>query len=797
VDLPRLEAQVKQLEDVIVEVRATIEVRKAQALAHFVGNDNGSMGFLDQAAANLDDPMNVTQSVYERYLRHQDAWNQRLPGQREPLSIVEEMRDLGSGRKIVRVTDKIRWDAAKRQWVRPDGQGISVFHTQYYGVKDGRVVAWRTTANGTLPGLLGDTPTKKVIDDPLDWLLNNSSATAVTAKSQQKQGWAGALIDQHWDDAGIDTWDKVENLLKKGSFSKGGANLNKRQVEKFAKKQVAAAKAAHEELKRTFERATMEQRALIGEFNRLKTMQRMPQALMQPAYVPVENARNMTGFAVVDLGPGGKFGMPEFMAQEFARASAGYKTLEGFHKGWRQFNSWWKTMATWLWPGFHVRNAMGAYFNNWLGGVAMKDYVTNRRIRMAAREVERVGVEGYKWAKMPVRKMDPDIVATLKSHGYSDLQGVPIDDITYADLADLQVNLGLTSANGRAFAEAELPAEALERRGGSPKGRLEGSKAIGWYVKGMRGAGTMTENMFRGAAFVRGLRDYGDLMEARAFTMVRHGDYSDLTDFEYNVVRDLIPFYKWMRTNIPFQLHQLFENPGKLLAMVKAQDAVFTAQGRDYSEDRYRMPAWMQNQFVIPIGSKEDAFNAVMLDLPMSDLFMSSREFVSSFLPLVRPFLESFIYEKSTFSGAPIEGDLVPLNDIFNPVAPLLQAVGIAKTGEDGRPYISDKMQNMLGMIPAFSRARNWLYEDADRVKLRAGTLMSAYLGVGLRPVDQEEMAQAELDFYYNNVLPEMEHLKQLGMELPTSDDIESTLGSIDTVLSRLGIVPGPAGQGG
>ena len=73
-------------------------------------------------------------------------------------------------------------------------------------------------------------------------------------------------------------------------------------------------------------------------------------------------------------------------------------------------------------------------------------------------------------------------------------------------------------------------------------------------------ATTLTENFHRSAAFVKGLEDAaGDPMAARAFTMMRHGDYDELTDMEHRL-KGILPFYKWVRTNRAYQLRNLVES---------------------------------------------------------------------------------------------------------------------------------------------------------------------------------------------------------------------------------------------
>jgi hypothetical protein len=615
------------------------------------------------------------------------------------------------------------------------------------------------------------------------------------------KGWGSKLETAHWSEAGVydasDPFAEAADMIQAGyapgtrHLSKAGAALNDSQVRRLAEDVRSKVPGRIAADSRELEANNIELTNAINEVNRLKARLTTQAADARPALVPVQGAMNMTGMERLEGVPGFEdMAMPTYMAQEFRHAIQGFGTLEGFHAEFRKLNAWWKTQVTWMWPGFHIRNAYGGMFNNMLGGVGMADYRWAGRVRRAASEYAHG--DARRWAdRTLVSGGDGDIIKALRESGTLSMYGRDVEDLTYGDFATMTTGLGLTASNGRAFAEPRLIVSEAERGG---RGTLERLPLTRQYVAAAKGAGTLTENMLRTAAFARGLRAHGTIPEARLFTMMRHGDYADLTDFEFNVVRDVVPFYKWMRTNIPFQIHQLLESPGKLLAVQKAQQAVFAARGLDYNEEKYKMPAWMGQSFVIPTTTKGDAFNAVMLDLPMSDLFMSTREFVSSALPMVRPMLESYVYHQSTFTGAPIEGKPVPLSPFFDipGIRDLLAATGLAQKGAEGKLYMSDTNQNMLGLIPPFARFKDWMFADPKRTKLRMQSFVSAGLGITLRPVDQQAMANEELNFYYSQVLPAMEHLKAMGYPLPTTDDIKGMFGSTDTVLSSLGIEPSP-----
>lgn len=656
-------------------------------------------------------------------------------------------------------------------------------------------------------------PSRHIEGTELGRQFEFGTVVAMTAKEAQGKGHGLRLLQAHWGELGVydgapeEVYEKMARATAAQEFSTAGMKLNQKAVKAQSKVLLDAAKKKSQRTQklaeiaeRELQGASVEYQEAVNELNTLTARTKSGRAPTLAALVGIEDSNNLTGMATLRLPGFEEFRMPAFMAEEFEGAMKGFPKLEGPHLAFRKFNNWWKQYATWLVPGFHIRNLQGAFFNNWLGGVGLRDYITSSRIRFAERELAKG--KPAKWAKALVRKTDPELMASLRyaePSGY--MNGVLLDDLTYSDLAQMTAGLNLTASNGRVFAEAQLSAEAQAVRASkAAKGKRGAiSRIPDPYKKLMRGTGTMTENVFRTAAFVRGMREGRSVMESRAYTMMRHGDYEDLTDTEYMWVRDLIPFYKWMRTNTPFQIHQLLESPGKLLAVQKGQQAVYAAKGLDYEREKHRMPAWMGEGFTIPHSVKTGAdglkvFDTVMLDLPMSDLFMGGREFLSSFLPTVKPLLESYVFHQSTFSGAPLEGKKVAMNPIFSlpGLSNVLDATGFAEKGADGLMYTSDQTNNLLSAIPIYARFKQFINGDASAVKKRSNAVASAIFGLQLRPVDAEALADNELSFYYDQVLPTIESLKAQGYPLPTKDDLEATGVSIDNMLLSLGIAPGP-----
>jgi hypothetical protein len=274
--------------------------------------------------------------------------------------------------------------------------------------------------------------------------------------------------------------------------------------------------------------------------------------------------------------------------------------------------------------------------------------------------------------------------------------------------------------------------------------------------------------------------------------MMRHGDYSELTNAE-QYIKDVIPFYKWMRTNVPYQLRMLAENPAQLtLVADKLKRYAFEAQGLDYEEAQLQMPDYLSESLAVPIpswvpvvGSKDkDALKFAIFDLPYADLYNGLDEYMSSALPIGRNVLESYGFKQTLFSGQPLTGEYKPLSGVFNipGVRDILHTAGLTKRGPDGQEYMDDRLQNVLMAWPIFSRFRNFTESDPARVDARVGGIFSMVAGVGVK---QGSFTNAELDFFYNEVQPLLDQYRSLGIHLPTVDDFQS--GSVGAQVGLFG----------
>jgi len=93
-----------------------------------------------------------------------------------------------------------------------------------------------------------------------------------------------------------------------------------------------------------------------------------------------------------------------------------------------------------------------------------------------------------------------------------------------------------------------------------------------------------------------------------------HIDYTDLTPFERNVMKRIIPFYTWMRHSTPLMVEAALTKPGKVAAVPKSMSAIQQLMGVDPDEQLPQdlIPKWLRQAGGLEIG-KSGAGNPMFL----------------------------------------------------------------------------------------------------------------------------------------------------------------------------------------
>ncbi len=120
-------------------------------------------------------------------------------------------------------------------------------------------------------------------------------------------------------------------------------------------------------------------------------------------------------------------------------------------------------------------------------------------------------------------------------------------------------------------------------------------------IKAGRELGTGLDEVNKVSVFLakkmQGLSD----LEAYRSTIASHFDFSNLSKFERNVMRRVIPFYSWQRQAVPQVISELIANPGG-----KTGQAIRFANELSGNEQGYR-PDYLGQGIAAPLGQEDPA----------------------------------------------------------------------------------------------------------------------------------------------------------------------------------------------
>lgn len=315
------------------------------------------------------------------------------------------------------------------------------------------------------------------------------------------------------------------------------------------------------------------------------------------------------------------------LADELTKMHKAFFTDEGTNQFLRYYDKTmgaWKLSVTGLFPSFHVRNFIGNNYLNWLADVNpkyQKDAIDVQRYMKAV-------IDGSENA---------DKLAKKKIGNYT------IEEI---------FNL----AKDRAVMGSGPTIEAIDMAGGETALKKLG---LGKVENLARGVGTSVEDNAKIAHFIDKLVKTGDPDEAALSVKKYLFDYSDLTDFEKNVMRRVIPFYTFMRKNLELHITEMFNNPRKLRTLAKGLAAIkgtTAAMSGMTEEDVALMPDWAKKSLGIYTGKEGDIVNLVAsFGLPIEQLDDLIELSKPTFGENVKGTVGNFINQSSPLLKMPIE----------------------------------------------------------------------------------------------------------------------------------------------
>jgi hypothetical protein len=251
-----------------------------------------------------------------------------------------------------------------------------------------------------------------------------------------------------------------------------------------------------------------------------------------------------------------------------------------------------------------------------------------------------------------------------------------------------------------------------------------------FYAKAIRQGNGLMEDMVRLAAGMDGLSK--GLDDAAAINRIYdiHFNYAEKTDFHRGASR-VVPFYTWMRYNVPFQMQQMAKNPGKFNKYFSIKRNMELGN-EDTGEE---VPDYWLKPFGIKLPFKFGGSSVYGIpDLPFMDALRYSPtqpidsfyHFAGSVNPLIKAPVEAFtgtqffhgMSVNDRYQTAPTGWDQAWFKPVIAAINVFGSAAGFERSlirkAEDGTMMVRGDVVHVVNQyIPFMDRARRWFPNEA------------------------------------------------------------------------------------
>lgn len=384
----------------------------------------------------------------------------------------------------------------------------------------------------------------------------------------------------------------------------------------------------------------------------------------------------------------------------------------------------WKAYAL-LSPGFHVRNDLGAHWNNWMADVdrgvernfirALHHYKKDGAARVAEKmgaEWERVFAEADRMSVWGA-----DNVTDLSDVGAAGSRGAVR---TIADKAGIDLGKGVDKLDPSSMNFTPLQ----------------------WNLK----VGSMVERRARGVLFADRLLKGFTPEEALQDVVKYHFDYSELSRMEKEWGKRIFPFYTWTRKNFPLQLENYVRNPHKFNRFLAAKRNVELGV-----EEHEGKPDYLNDIMAIATPFKMGG-NPVFVtpDLPINRMGEGpTDQAMNSLTPAIKLPME-LQFNQSVFTGFPLRvrgEEAAEVPGVYRPIAPILYQLdgllGLPKVERRDGKYVMLRREayKLDQALPIGGRGRRVLPTEDKYKQRHATTLLSQGLGVNARTLTPDMIA--------------------------------------------------------
>ena len=445
---------------------------------------------------------------------------------------------------------------------------------------------------------------------------------------------------------------------------------------------------------------------------------------------------------------------------------------EGFWNGFDKLQRYWKASVTSIFPMFHGRNAISNVFLNFMDlgvdtfnpathAMSMDFIYKDRSANNLARKMIGTGDEAVK-ASQEFSELMTKNVFTDKT-GYTWTYGeirkaIKDNNIAFTPNVTGSLDVGDKESLGKFFGLDQTSTQRNIQK-------LNPFNAEqNFLIAGGREVGRVIEEQARLVNFISNLKKTGDVSHSAQRAKQFLFDYGNLTSFEKNVLRRLIPFYSFTKFNLQLQAKTLMSSPGRIGAEIKAINSLAEVFGGEQLTDKEKnlLPPWMANSIALKRKGKNGEDEIISgFGTPIEQPFQAFQPtaLLGSISPLIRYPVEAMTGYQF-FRGKPTSEVIDAKNYKEAPQA-IKDFIGYSEykgTTKEGKTFsrsVSLKPGNMnfMNNLPFAGRIATILGQMTDDNISGQAKALSSITGVTARSANfaqleaqQEELLRTQLE---------------------------------------------------
>lgn len=353
---------------------------------------------------------------------------------------------------------------------------------------------------------------------------------------------------------------------------------------------------------------------------------------------------------------------------DFAKAAAGEEELDKIFRAYDSIQNYFKAAVTAIFPAFHGRNALSNVFlmYNKIGYEALNPanhVATANMINMQKRttQLQKKLVNGTASTKEFTDLMLTPVFTDRTGYRWTwgEMRSQLINNVISFHPKNVgmvdQMRFGFDNVGESAAKMFPKDKKGKILNAARPFNPLDKDNAL--FSFGYKIAGGI-EDYSRTLTFLAQLKSTGDPMQASRITKLALFDYANLTKFEKEVMRRIVPFYTFTRKNLELQMNTLITNPGKIAAQIRGVQTLGDVFGGEQltQEEIAKLPEWAREGYRIVTGREGSHITLLKtIGTPIEETV--SRTGAQANLSIISPLIKApleWMADYSFFYGRPI-----------------------------------------------------------------------------------------------------------------------------------------------